>query len=288
MTLEQKIENIPGNLRDAYKQAVPGTLKHVDELMRERRTNPKLRELWFYTPDGNVYSRDGKTPTLRITREPVNPVLNHIDDAVDEIVNTGNYKVLPADFEAVKAAADTVTIDLTQLGLQGDDNEWRYLAVNTSKAITKYSDKQQKLLRRVFGPTDEDYNANMKMLRESPQQIEETRVYVLNPQYVQEQAKESPIARASWLDDFGSGSSFGADVRDLDGNRLRGVRRRASDSELQGTAGAPKNVGVPPARQEIAENPVLENRIKASLERKEAFDYNGTLYVPVSDKRVKL
>ena len=51
MALEQKVENIPGNLRNAYKQAVPGTLLHVDELMRERITNLELRGLLFYTPD---------------------------------------------------------------------------------------------------------------------------------------------------------------------------------------------------------------------------------------------
>ncbi|MEK6969986.1 MAG: hypothetical protein AABW48_06170 [Nanoarchaeota archaeon] len=252
MTLEQKIENITGNLRDAYKQAVPGTLLHVDELMRERITNLELRNLWFYTPDGAVDSMDGKTPTLRITREAVNPILKNIDGAFGQLVNTGNYNVLPADFEAVKAAVDTVTINLTKLGLQGNNDEWGYLAVDTSKAITKYNAEAQKLLRRVFGPTDDDYTANMEMLRESPQRIKETRVYVLNPNYVKKHAKESPIARACWLNDFYDYSSFIADVRDVDYHdaALRGVR--ASDSELQGTAGAPKNE-VPSDSQEMRE-----------------------------------
>ena len=74
---------------------------------------------------------DGKTPTLRITIEPTNPVLKHIDDAFGQLVNIGNYNVLPADFEAVKAAVDTVTINLTKLRLQGNNDEWGYLAVDT-------------------------------------------------------------------------------------------------------------------------------------------------------------
>ncbi len=236
---EMDLENLPGNLRDAYKQAVPGTLLHVDELMCERRDNEKLRGLGFYTPDGAVDSMDGKTPTLRITREAVNPILKNIDGAFGQLVNTGNYNVLPADFEAVKAAVDTVTINLTKLGLQGNNDEWGYLAVDTSKAITKYNAEAQKLLRRVFGPTDDDYTANMEMLRESPQQIKETRVYVLNPNYVKKHAKESPIARACWLNSFNSSSNFYADERNVGdrNNALRGVRR-ASVSELQGTAGA--------------------------------------------------
>ena len=51
MTIDT-IVNIPGNLKDAYKSAVPGTLRHVDELMNERRTNEALRTQCFYTADG--------------------------------------------------------------------------------------------------------------------------------------------------------------------------------------------------------------------------------------------
>lgn len=224
------LKNITGNLLQAYKQCVPGKNLCVDQLMNERITNPELRDQWFYTADGEVYSVDNDIPTLRITREATNPVFNHLEDDVnssyEQLVNNDNYKVLPPDFEAVKTAEDTVTIDLTKLGLKGDNDEWRYLAVDTAKAITKYNAEQQKMLRRYFGPTDDNFTANMKMLRDSRNQIKEIRVYVLNSKYVKEHAKDSAIGRASSLYDFDDGSSFAALSRLIDIDfRLCGVRR---------------------------------------------------------------
>ena len=72
------IVNIPGNLKDAYKQAVADTLLHVDELMNARRINPitpqgdNLRYESFFTADGQIYFVDRTTPKLAITQEPNN------------------------------------------------------------------------------------------------------------------------------------------------------------------------------------------------------------------------
>ncbi|MFA6462017.1 MAG: hypothetical protein WCV90_07170 [Candidatus Woesearchaeota archaeon] len=219
------LENIIGNLRDAYKQAVPGTVLCVDQLMAERRTNPELRDNWFYTADGMVYSMDEGIPTLRITREATNPILKNIDTAFDQFMNKGNYLVPSAEFEAVKTAADTVTIDLTKLTSQGIDHEYRFLAVDTSKHLSKYNAEEQKLLERVFGVGD-DYTQVMEMLRTSRLRIRQTRVYVLNPWYVTMKGANI-IGRASWLYSLNGNSNFGVSDRDIRlGNfRVRGVRR---------------------------------------------------------------
>ncbi len=242
MTIEQKLENITGNLRDAYKLIVPGTMRHVDELMRERRENIELRNQWFYTADGEVYSLENKTPTLWVTREATNPVLKNIEDAFEQLITKGNYLVTPADFEAVRNASDTVSIDLTQLGLQKDNKEYQHLKIDTSKKLGKYNAEQQKLLRRIYGPTDEDYTANMQVLRDSQLKIKETRIFVLNPNYVKANVKNNAVGRASWLSSFSLNSDFGANVRsvDYDGGCVRGVRR-----EVVREAGALKNEEVP-------------------------------------------
>ncbi len=219
------LENIVGNLRDAYKQAVPGTVLCVDQLMKERITNPELRSTWFYPADGAVYSMDEGIPTLRITREATNPVLKNIDAAFDQLMSKGNYFVSPEDFAAVKSAADTVTIDLTKLRLKKYNDEYNHLAVNTSKLLSKYNAEEQKLLERVFGVGD-DYTKVMEMLRTSPQIIKETKVFVLNSKYVKANAETNPIGRASWLDYFNLDSYFLADDRDINyNNRVRGGRR---------------------------------------------------------------
>ncbi|MBI2661905.1 hypothetical protein HYX11_00405 [Candidatus Woesearchaeota archaeon] len=250
------LENLTGNLLHAYKQSVKGKNRHVDQLMTERRTNKELRTQWFYTADGEVYSVDNGTPTLRITREATNPVFNHLEDDVDnsyeQLVTKGNYQVLPADFEAVKSAVDTVTIDLTQLTLQGDYKEWRYVSIPTkkpsvtNKSYDKLNTEERKLAKRIYGQGT-DFVENMQMLEDAG--ITETRIYVLNPQYVQEHAKKNAVVRASWLYDFYDYSSFNADDRsiDIDG-RLRGVRREVSEGDVAKNGQVPS---APSAPQEI-------------------------------------
>ena len=70
----------------------------------------------------------------------------------------------------------------------------------------------------------------MKMLRDAG--ITETRIYVLNPNYVTENAKGQAIGRASWLSYFNNDSDFNASYWNVNSSgRLRGVRREASVSE---------------------------------------------------------
>lgn len=234
MALEQTIENIGGNLR-TYEELVPGTFKHADELTNERRTNLKLRNYSFWTADGAVYFMDNGIPTLRITREATNPVLKNIGVAFNKLANTSNYFVSSADFAAVKAASDTVVIDLTQLELQEHitEKEWRYLIIDSSRKISEYNHEQQKLLLRVFGPTVEDYTVNMEMLRLSPQKITEVKFYILSPDYVKANIQKKPIARASWLDGFNFRSGFCAGHRDVNFDfSLRGVCRVSGAKHL--------------------------------------------------------
>ncbi len=217
------LENITGDLSEAYKQCVPGTISCVDQLTNERRINPELRNQSFYTADGEVYSVDGETPTLRITREAVNPILKNIDDAFTQLTQNNNYQVLPTDFAAVKTALDTVTIDLTKLNLQGNSKEWRYLAISTTK-YDQLQPEERTLAERIYGQGT-DFVENMKMLSDA--EITITRVYVLNPDYVKEHAKEGAIGRASWLGNFNDISNFSAVVRNIYYNfRVRGVRKQ--------------------------------------------------------------
>ena len=231
------LETIEGNLRDAYLQLQPGTMLHVDQLMNERQTNENLRNKGFYTGDGEIYFLDaGKTPTLAITREAYNPVLKNIGDAFEQLVNCGGYPVNKNDLEQALAATDTVQIALPNLRLLGDEKEWRYLAIGTTPSkYGRLNDEERKFVERVYGKGD-DFPNNMKMLEYA--KIGETRIYVLNPNYVREHVKEGAIARASWLYDFYIISQFDAIGRNVnDHDRVRGVRRGASVSEQVAPAG---------------------------------------------------
>ena len=247
------IVNIPGDLRTAYTQAVPGTLRHVDELMNERRTKPttlqgdNLRNQSFYTADGELYFVDGETPKLAMTREAENLVLRHIDDAVAQLTAGGNYRPDPAEAATVIKAKDTEIFDLTKLSFKKHDAEFSYLEVSTTR-YDKLNPEQRRLAQRVYGK-GEDFVANMAMLRDAG--IGTTNVHVLTPEYVKEHANRSPIGRASWLSSFSSSSGFLANDRSIyNGGCLRGVRREVVVVPQIPAGNAPENA-VPSAPSEI-------------------------------------
>ena len=227
MTLE-KFVNIPGNLKDAYTSAVPGTLRHVDELMNERRTHPvtpegnNLRDLWFYTGDGLLYFMERQTPKLAITREPDNLVLRHMDDAFTQLTTTGNYHPDIQEVDTAIKSASTLVVDLTKLKLEGNGKEWQYMVVSTSDYDT-LNDEQRTFAERVYGQ-GADFIANMQMLKDA--RINKTKIFVLNPKYVRDDVQNTHLGRASWLSNFDSYFHFNADGRYVS-NRyaLRGVRR---------------------------------------------------------------
>ena len=227
------LETITGNLRDGYKQLEAGTMLHVDEFMNERRDNHELRSQWFYTADGEMYFLDGvkKTPNLAMTREAHNPVLKNIDSAFYQLTQEHNYHVLQPDFEQALAVIDTVLIALPTLRLSKHDAEFSYLPIATTPSkYNKLNKEERKFAERVYGQGD-DFTKNMKMLKEEGK-ISETRIWVLNPDYVQKHAAEGAIARASWLDLFDGSSHFNAYGRSINLHvRVRGVRRGSEASE---------------------------------------------------------
>ncbi|MEK6853253.1 MAG: hypothetical protein AABX64_01085 [Nanoarchaeota archaeon] len=224
------LETITGNLRDAYRQLQPGTMLHADELINERRDNSEeLCDQSFYTADGEVYFLKGKnkTPTLAMTREAHNPVLQNIDAAFEQLIkHEHNYLVPQADFKQALAAPDTTLIALPELRLSAGNQEYGYLPIGTAPAkYKKLNAEERTFAERVFGQGN-DFVQNMAMLKSAD--ISETKIFVLNPKYVQEHASQGAVARASWLYYFVNSSNFGANDRFIDIRlRVRGVRLEA-------------------------------------------------------------
>ncbi len=222
------LETIVDNLRNGYNLLQPGTMLHADQLTTERRTEAELRGQCFYTADGPLYSVESGVPTLFLTRESDNLVLRHLSDAVnssyDQLVdrNNGNYHPGAEEAQTAMHAKDTLRIDLTKLRLNGDDVEWRYLEIGTAN-YDQLNPEERKLAERYFG-LNNDFVQNMDVLQRAG--ISNTKVYVLNPAYVQREAQNGPVGRASWLANFNIGSLAYASSRAIFiRGALRGVRR---------------------------------------------------------------
>ena len=206
---ERTLDTLTGPLLKTAPQFEPGTRRHADQITDERRTaeerlRRELRNQWIYTADSAVYTVEDGEVFLYLGREPTNPVLNNIEEAVEQLLKTGNYRPKPADIEAVVKAEGTLKVKLSDLELQRLNDELFHFEINTAD-YSSLNVKQREVAERVYG--GRDFIKNMKMLNEAG--IINTIIYVLNPDYVKKNVPQNgAIARASRLEDFGGASGF--------------------------------------------------------------------------------
>ena len=262
------LETVTGNLL-AYKELEPGTFQHVDQITTERRDNRGLRDRWFYTADGELYTVQKRKHLWVITREPQNLVLRNIDEADRQLTSEGNY--FP-DAEAAKISLeheDSVVIDLKGLRLARDNDQYGHFAVNP-RAVKKLNPEQRRAAQRIYGPDEENFGLNMEMFAEAGKT---PYVFVLTPDYVQGALRNNDqkfLGRASWLNYFNN--DFYVDVRYVDSRyALRGVRRVIAEAlplqshERSDLSDAPKN-DVPQAPQEMGKvrSPTMDEILAVS------------------------
>ena len=258
LALKMTLENVTGNLL-AYKGLEPGKFQHVDQLTTERRTNHGLRNQYFYTADGELYTVQERNHLWVITREPQNLILENIDEAYRQLTRQGNY--FP-DTEAAQASLkhkDSVVVELKGLKLKKDSDQYGHFVVDP-KAVKKLNSEQRKAAQRIYGPDEENFGLNMKMFAEAGKN---PCVFVLMPDYIQGTLRSNDkkfVGRASWLNIFGSNSNFNANDRIVN-NRgaLRGVRCVIAEGD------APENE-VPHAPQETerVRSPTMEEILAVS------------------------
>lgn len=252
-------EYIPGDLR-AYKDAEPGTMLHFDQVSAAQVHNHSLRLRSVYTADGPLYSMDGSHPVLDLTRHtlegPNNLVLVHLFDEKDssykQLRDTGNFRPDLEEAKRVMEAVSTLRIPLEELRLQGNDNVYRSLCVRTADGMILVGEddaiepnRYEELLLDRAGVTP----AFRAALQEKPYSIRETRVFVLSPDYVEQEAAQSVIGRAAWRGDFGSlGSNASGRVVGLHLGLL-GVRRVGREAAAPELGEVPK---FPQAATEIS------------------------------------
>jgi hypothetical protein len=234
----ENLVNIPCPLDKAHAQLIPESIRGASEIQRQRIKDKSLRSEWFITGDGCVYNVEGSQAVLYFTDTALNPVLkqDNIADAVSQIRQNGNYKVKADNFsliqkEAAKKNGGAKHYALSDLGLTKYDSEWSFFEIDTKKH-DKLNKAQRALAEQVHGK-GKQFVKTMEMFSEAG--ISKTRIYVLNPEYVQNMTKDGPVARVGGLDGFYYDGDFGAGDGDVDDDidRVRGVRR---DSVAEGDA----------------------------------------------------
>ncbi len=273
-TPKMALENVTGGLLE-YKGLEPGTFQHSDQLTTERRTDHGLRNQWFYTADGELYTVQKEGHLWAITREPQNLVLQNIDEAYRQLTGQGNYGNYFPDPEAARASLeheDSVVVDMKGLKLVKDNDQYGHFVVDPKKT-KKLNSEQRRVAQRIYGPDEENFGLNMEMFAEAKRT---PYVFVLMPDYVQYTLRSNDkefLGRASGY--FYNDSNFDAVGRGVNNrNALRGVRRvitEASRREVTNEAprsdlsDAPENQ-VPQAPQETERlrSPTMEEILQFS------------------------
>jgi len=272
-TLDEVVD-LAGPLSETAPKFERGTEWSAWQHMNARRMEPDiekrqvLRNKWYWTNDSVLYPVEKGKSVIYLGEGGL--ILDNIAEAASQLMQTNNYRPGEEKAYAFKRAPTTVRAEHDSLGLKRHDDEFSYFVIKTLKGRDGLNPSQVAIAERPYGQA-EDFEDNMKMLHDSG--IHETRVWILNPDYVKEMSKQGPISRASWLDWFGGDSWFFAFERDVD------------DASF-GLRGVLKKEGAESAAPKIE---VLDERTASALKTGQAFQYQGNLYVPVSSNaQVKL
>ncbi|GEM_PF-4902264 len=201
------LEIITGNLGDACKQALVGTISHADELMKLRRKlfnegqkDSEVCSKGFYVAGTNIFFVDSKTktPYWAITRREHSLVLQNIDPAMEQLGQASDPNYRPNSAEARRAilAQSTSVTDLTKIHFQ-NYKIWSCFEIGTTSAkYNQLNTEERRLAERIFGEGDEFY-LNMDMLERAG--INATKILLPHLDYIQKQVAKGPFARPSWL-----------------------------------------------------------------------------------------
>ena len=229
---KHRLVNIFYPLSEAHAQLIPETIQEAHEIQKDRMKDRSLWSKQFIVGNGFIYTIENNEAVLYVTNAKFNPVLKQksIADAINQISRFGNYDVKADDFsliqmEATKKNGGAERYALFDLGLTKQDNECSFYEIDTVK-YNKLNKTQRAFAEQVHGKGKQFTKVMSEMKKAG---ITKTRIFVLNPEYVQKVAKEGPVARVGGLDGFNLNYDFFACTRYLgdDNIRIRGVRRES-------------------------------------------------------------
>lgn len=211
------LETITSSLAEGYKQLKPGTFRTSAELTTARRTNEDLRDRWFYSANFSMYEIEDGEAVFYFGGREKNPILDNIDEACEQLIKKGNYQVRARDRKAVLDSVDsgqTLRFVLSELALKEDtfNSEFDFFEIDTEDC-DRLNPSQRALAEGIYDRGDA-FVENMKMFKDAG--ISKTRVYVLNPDYVNRHMGNDEVARASGITGINYNSIFFTLGRDVE------------------------------------------------------------------------
>ena len=196
---------------------------------------------FYFTSNFCMYAvektKTGKEEFLYFGGRDANPIFNNLEEACRQLQADENYRLSRDEVKKIFAsvkAGHTHRVRLASLKLREFDSEFASFEIDTryywqtvkNGGLNK---TQRDFVEKVFGQ-GKDFNRYMYLL--TFRGIRKTRIYVLNPKYIQQHHKTgTAIARLCLLCDYYYSSNFYANIRGVDmADMLVGVLRRSSNT----------------------------------------------------------
>ena len=227
--IEPKYDNKQGALAETYGMFVPETNNTASQISIDRITDKSLQSNWFYTsnvPFGT--KREGKLLLgISLTPSAFEVVYgNNTKETCQSLIDTGYIKLNKLQEKlilALEKKGEVVFVDSNDMGLKGNDDEYRSFPIRTDKY-----DKDITIARMLWASAGYGLGYMLGRVMDNLRTnggISEITIYTMNPEHVAENIDDGEIvARTSGLDYFRYSSIFDADYRGVDGHgALRGV-----------------------------------------------------------------
>ena len=241
------LEIITGNYLEAIQAAIPETIQTSAELQKARvefnfRGDTSLNKV-FYTANVPLYGVENGKPFLLFGEREVflRLYVPKIEEVCRQILSSSKGYVIP-DADKAWALGEGIRsnalkrFDLAELIETKHDKGYGYFTINTNNCA-QLNGAKRKLAELIHGQGNDYFNA-FKMFEDKG--ISETKVWLLNPDYVISTARNNLMGRASWLDFFGNDSNFVAIGRGIYGSgRVRGVRHGSAAGATSKNGGSP-------------------------------------------------
>ncbi|MFA6461443.1 MAG: hypothetical protein WCV90_04185 [Candidatus Woesearchaeota archaeon] len=189
------LEPIVGGLEEVDRQGALNRVLCADRLMKEQREGTFIDTT--HTGDGEIYFMDGDTPKLALTRTHVNPILWNPREASKSFSQLEGYRLSHKDFNIAMSDSETLVIDITKIRyVERYGYEIAHFIIGFQETLAHYIFEEEKLLRRILGPTEQDFKENGQMLSLV---VSETTLCFYTPEYVKEHTKKGPFAHVGYL-----------------------------------------------------------------------------------------
>lgn len=248
------LEIISGNLRDVIQQSKPYSRQTGAEISLARtqyEENPELASqlarTFFYVANVHLFMRQGKRLLCGIGgRAAFNTVYGKdTENATKELAETGFYR-LPTDkrdaINLLLGSGEVTFVDFNDVKLKIDNSDYGHFAIRTGKYRKDVTPSRAPFVRAGFGEGIVLEKVMGYLADNSVRKIDETNVYLSNPEPVAEALKELKdgeiVARACRLDDFDNFSNFIAiDWGVGNSDALRGVRENVAKGDGKKSGG---------------------------------------------------